>query len=191
MIITISGVPGSGKTSVGKILAQKLGVPFYSIGALWGKMAIERGLTLDELNVLGEEEASTDKIVDDYQRELGIKEKAFVIEGRLSWYFIPHSFKIFLDCTLSEASRRIYEERKLTNKERSDEPKYVSPENVRAAIQNRTKSDIRRYAKYYNVNHLEPKHYDLVLNTSEMNGPGETAEKILNVLPCKDSAATS
>ncbi|MBU0540313.1 AAA family ATPase, partial [Patescibacteria group bacterium] len=67
MIITISGVPGSGKTTVAKILAERLGMKFYSMGDLRGKMATERGLTIDELNKLGETEAFTDNDVDTYQ----------------------------------------------------------------------------------------------------------------------------
>ena len=94
MIISISGVPGSGKTSVGKLIAEQKGWPFYSIGGLRGKMALDRGITLDELNRLGETDPTTDTSVDDYARELGKKEDNFVIEGRLSWYFIPHAFKI-------------------------------------------------------------------------------------------------
>ncbi len=182
MIISISGVPGSGKTSVAKILAKKLGVPFYSMGGLRGKMAIERGMTLDELNALGEKEAFTDKIVDDYQRELGEREKDFVIEGRLSWHFIPHSFKVFLDCRVDEAARRICEARKLAHEGRSDEPEYATPEAAIDAITARTDSDVRRYTKYYGVSHLEQAHYDLILDTTDMKGPEETAARILDAL---------
>src|SRR5689334_16245543 len=101
MIISITGAPGTGKTSVGKLLAKRLGYNFYSVGDLRGKMAMERGLTIDELNKLGEKDASTDTMADDYQRELGRKEDNFIIEGRLSWHFIPHSFKVFLKCSPS------------------------------------------------------------------------------------------
>ena len=44
MIITISGWPGSGKTSVGKLLSKKLGYQFYSMGDLRGKVALEKNL---------------------------------------------------------------------------------------------------------------------------------------------------
>ena len=38
MIITISGLPGSGKSTIGKMLAKKLGYKFYSMGDLRGKI---------------------------------------------------------------------------------------------------------------------------------------------------------
>ena len=65
MIISIGGVPGSGKTSVAKILGQRLSMAFYSMGGLRAKMATERGLTIDELNALGEKDRTTDTSVDD------------------------------------------------------------------------------------------------------------------------------
>ncbi len=192
MIISISGVPGSGKTSIAKLLAARLGVPFFSMGGLRGKMALERGITLDELNKLGETDATTDTSVDDYQRELGKKENAFVIEGRLSWHFIPHSFKIFLDCDPREAARRIFEARQNTSdidridiptsdvsSERQDEPLYGSAEDAERDIANRVASDDRRYAKYYGVNYRDPSHYDLVFDTTKMKGAEETADAIL------------
>lgn len=181
MIISISGVPGSGKTSVGKLLAERLDFKFYSMGGLRGKMALERGLTIDQLNALGEKESFTDTEVDDYQRELGKNEDGFVIEGRLSWHFIPHSFKIFLDCDPAEAARRIYEARRCET-ERSDEPCYANVEEARAELDRRIASDVRRYEKYYGVDYRDPVNYDLVLDTTKMRGPEETADRIMTEL---------
>ncbi|HWQ99821.1 MAG TPA: cytidylate kinase family protein [Candidatus Methylomirabilis sp.] len=182
MIISISGVPGSGKTSVGNILAERLGLKFYSMGGLRGKMAMDRGMTIDQLNALGEKESSTDTEVDEYQRELGKKEDNFVIEGRLSWHFIPHSFKIFLDCGAREAARRIFSARTRESEERGDEPLYANEEATVRGIAERTASDVRRYEKYYGVDYRDPKQYDLILDTTDMKSPEETADEIINAL---------
>jgi cytidylate kinase len=184
MIISISGVPGSGKTSVGKLTAHKLGYKFYSVGGLRGKMALERGISIDELNKIGEQDATTDTSVDDYQRELGAKEDNFVIEGRLSWHFIPKSFKIFLSCDPQESARRIFAgQHAAAGKERSDEKAYASIEEARKILDDRVASDVLRYQKYYNLDYRSPEHYDLVLDTTKMTGPEETAGKILGQLP--------
>jgi len=50
MIITIGGEPGSGKSTVANIVAQKLGYKHYSTGDLRGEIAMRHGLTIDELN---------------------------------------------------------------------------------------------------------------------------------------------
>lgn len=180
MIISISGVPGSGKTSVGKMLAERLGLRFYSVGGLRGKMAMERGLSIDELNKLGENDRTTDALVDDDQKELGTTENNFVIEGRLSWHFIPHSYKIFLDCDPQEAARRIFAgQRAASGKERLDEKMYESIEETQRAIEARVASDVLRYQKYYQLDYRDPAHYDLVFDTTNMHGPEETTEKLL------------
>lgn len=177
MIISISGVPGSGKSSTAKILAEKLGMAFYSMGSLRGKMALERGITIDELNRLGESDPTTDTSVDDYQRELGKKEDGFVIEGRLSWHFIPRSFKIFLDCDPRTAAERIFSARK--QKDRQDEPLYASVEAAQGEIAKRVASDVRRYDKFYQVDYRDPKNFDLILDTSGNPGPEATADAII------------
>jgi cytidylate kinase len=45
MIITLSGYPGSGKSTAGKLLAAKLGYNRYSIGDLQRRLAAEHNLT--------------------------------------------------------------------------------------------------------------------------------------------------
>ena len=90
MIITINGTPGSGKSTVAKFLAKKLKLRHYSMCDLRRKMALEKGMTIDELNKIGEKEAWTDKDADNCQKKLGKKEDNFIIDGRLSWFFIPN-----------------------------------------------------------------------------------------------------
>jgi len=185
MIITISGVPGSGKTTVGKIIAQKLGMPFYSVGGLRGKMALERGLTIDELNKLGETDRTTDTQVDDYQKELGAKKDGFVIEGRLSWHFIPHSFKIFLDCAPDEAARRILASRD----QRPDEDLPADTTSMKRRIEGRLASDQRRYRDIYGLDYRDKSHYDLVLDTTPLKSAEDAAERILaDLRPKLDSS---
>lgn len=184
MIITISGVPGSGKTSVGKIIAEKFGYPFYSVGALRGRMAMEKGMTLDEFNALGEKDSSTDTLADDYQKELAAKEKDFVMEGRLSWYFMPKSFKIFLGCDPAEAAKRI----SATANERPDEKLSSDLAEVQKTLEARLASDVRRYQKIYGLNYLDMGHYDLVLDTTPFKSAEETANRIFASLkPILDS----
>lgn len=175
MIITISGMPGSGKTTVGKIIAEKLGLSFFSVGELRGKMALDQGLTLDELNRLGETDKTTDSTVDDYQKKLGRENDNFVIEGRLSWYFIPDSYKIFLDCDSKTATERLIKSRD----QRPDEKLPTDPDKVRDMIEQRVQSDLKRYQLYYQIDYKDPKHYDLVIDTTELISANQTADLIL------------
>lgn len=180
MILTLTGAPGSGKSTVANLLSEKLHIPWYSIGDLRGKMAKERGLSIDELNKLGEVEGFTDKDVDAYQTNLGKENESLIMDGRLSWHFIPGSFKIFLDVDPDEAARRIFNASQKGL--RPDEKPYASVEDVKTRVAERLASDQRRYQKYYGINYLDRSNYDLVLDTTNGN-PEMIVEQILKALP--------
>lgn len=180
MIITISGTPGSGKSTVGKFLAKKLGYRYYSIGAMRRAMAKERGMTLQEFNVLGEKHAFTDLDIDRWQAKLGNEHDNLVVEGRTSFYFIPHSVKIFLEVDLAEAARRIFHD---TAHVRRFEASYHyhTVKELEHGLRGRIASDRRRYRKYYGLNIFLPKHYDLVINTTKQR-PAVTLKVVLGFL---------
>jgi len=179
MIITITGLPGSGKTTIAKMISEFYKIPWYSMGDLRGKMAMERGLTLAEFNKLGEQEIFTDKDVDDYQTKLGQSGESFVIDGRLSWHFIPNSYKIFLDVDPTVAAERVMNQ---TRADRQDEKPYASIEEAKTTMAERIASDQRRYEKYYNLNILDLTPYDLVIDTTN-----KTPEKIMEEIKQKIS----
>jgi len=160
MIISISGVPGAGKSSIGKALAKRLKYRHYSVGDLRGKMALERGMNIDELNKLGEQEFFTDKEADEYQTKLGKTKDNFVIDGRLSFHFIPQSIKIFLDVDTKLGAERIMADHRV------DEPQYPGVAEAQARLQQRVDCDKRRYQKYYKLNPFDRSQYDYVLDTT-------------------------
>ena len=178
MIITVGGQPGSGKTTVAKILAQKLNYKHYSAGDLRSKMALERGLTIDELNKLGETESFTDKDADNYVKELGEKEDNLVFDGWMSWFFVPHSTKVFLTVDQDEAGRRVFEAVK-KDPTRADEIKYESPEAAKKALQARSDHSNMRYEKYYGTRFDNPDNFDLVIDTTDIPAE-EVAQKVLD-----------
>lgn len=174
MIISINGAAGAGKTTIGKMLAEKLNWPHYYIGGLRRQKAKERGMTLAEYNKLGEEDETTDKEVDEYQKELAQKEDNFVIEGRTSWYFIPQSIKIYLDVDEEVGAKRIFEELKKENK-RNEDNSIKNLTDTLESIRQRKQSDTKRYAKYYNIDVYSGKNFDLCLDTTDL-----TVEEVFN-----------
>lgn len=175
MKITISGMPGSGKTTVGEMLAGRLGLDFLSVGDLRGKMAAERGMTIEELNKLGETEAWTDREVDDYQAEYGRTHNNFIVEGRLAFYFIPDSIKIFLDVDLRAAAERVFAD------PRPDEARRASIEDEIQAMKERIESDKKRYLKYYGIDPYDRKNFDVFLDTTDI-GIEEVAKRLLKMM---------
>ena len=173
MIITISGTPGSGKGTVGRLLAQRLGYRFYSMGDIRRKYAQDRGMSIEELNEISEKDPASDNLVDEYQEKIGEREDKIVIDSRLGFHFIPHSFKIFLDADERTRAQRIM------NDSRSSE-KYKSIEDAVQGLRKRQESDEKRYKNLYNANPYDKKSvgYDLIVDTSE-NKPEELVEMIL------------
>ncbi|MBS3090463.1 cytidylate kinase family protein [Candidatus Pacearchaeota archaeon] len=178
MIITISGMPGSGKNTVADILAKKLKLKRYSVGNYRRGMAKKHGMTLQELNKLGEKQGFTDKEADEWQKRIGKKQGNFIIDGRLSWHFISNSIKIFLDVKPEIGAKRIM----LDN--RQEETAKTNRQAIKM-WKTRVASDIKRYKKYYNLNPYSKKNYDFVLDTSSLNIK-EAAGKVLEFIKaCK------
>ena len=74
MIITISGLPGSGKSTVARLLADKLRLKHYSTGDYMRKMAGDRHLTLAQLGQQAEKDKKIDEELDTWQIKLGLTE---------------------------------------------------------------------------------------------------------------------
>ena len=179
MIITVNGMPGSGKTTVAEKLARKLGYKHYYMGSLFRETARKRGMTLAELNKLGEKKLLTDKVVDDYQKKLGRTQDNFVIEGRTSFFLIPHSLKIFLHCSYEEGAKRIWGAIKNNEQKRNEDKNLSSHQNVLKSIKARVRSDTLRYRKYYKMNIFDKKHYDLYLDTTRLT-PSQEFSRVYN-----------
>ncbi len=165
MIISISGAQGSGKSTITKQLAEKLAWPRYYMGGMRREAAKKRGLTLAEYNKLGEIDPQTDLEVDEYQRLLGETSDNFVIEGRTSWHFIPHSLKLYLDVSEEEAANRIFHDLKSRPEEAQSS---ATMEDIRLILAERKVSDVLRYRKYFNIEVYNPKNHDFYLDTSNL-----------------------
>lgn len=168
MIISISGAAGSGKSTLAKRLAEELGWTRYYIGGLRREAARKRGMTLTEYNQLGESDPSTDLEVDRFQEELGKKEDDFVIEGRTSWHFIPHSLKIYLDVDERVGAERIFEELQ-RGADRNEDKEIQTVEDTLISNRNRKRSDTKRYREYFDIDVYNPGNYDYVLDTSGLS----------------------
>ncbi len=170
MIISISGKAGSGKSTVARMLSRELGFRHYSSGDFMRQIGKERNLTLIELSHLAEKETWVDEELDRRQKELGEREDDFVIDGRLSWHFIPRSVKVYLDVNDKVAAKRIWADRKNRKNEG-----FSTEKELVAKLKERHDSEIRRYKEYYNLNYHNKKNYDLVIDTSK-----STVEKIIS-----------
>jgi cytidylate kinase len=174
MIITISGIAGSGKSTVAKLLAQKLNYRHHSIGDFMREIAKERNLTLLELSKQAETDKTIDQELDKKQIELGKKEDNFVIDSRLGFHFIPNSKKIFLEVDIKEAAKRILNEKR-------QHEQYRDIEDSVEKIKTRISSEDKRYQEYYKIDYHDKQNYDIVIDTTnlDVNGVLSAIERAL------------
>ena len=184
MIITISGTTGSGKSTIAKLLASRLGLKHHSIGDLSRIIAEKKGMTIEEFNAWGITHPERDKMVDEYQVTLGRSEDDFIIDGRLSFHFIPQSIKIYIDADpIVRARRRLQDPRKTEQ--------YASLEEAIGKIKTRDEMDRKRYVERYHLDPFDSSFYDIVIDSSKT-----LPEKIIDMIvaflhkskiPCEDT----
>ncbi|MEI7709234.1 MAG: AAA family ATPase [bacterium] len=166
-IITITGTLGSGKSSTADRVAKELGFKRFSAGDFTRKIALEMGISLNELSKREEEDKSIDKKVDEELEKAGEITQS-VIDARMAFHFIPNSFKVYLDLPPEIAKERILNNLK-ENKLRQQSEDSTSPEEIYKKIIERLESEKKRYKAYYGVNHTDKTNFDLVVDTNENN----------------------
>jgi len=168
--ITISGPPGSGKTTVAKILSEKLKIKLISAGEVFRQLAFERGMSLEEFSKFAESNPEIDILVDRVQREMAEKEKDAIVEGRLSgWMIKDAELKVYIFADPEVRYSRIAKR----------EDKDIST--VRKETRLREEVEKRRYQKFYGIDVDDWRIYDLIINSSRMS-PEKIAEIIITAI---------
>jgi len=160
--IVISGMPGSGKSTIARHLLKKFGLKHYSVGDFMRQIAREEKKTLLELSRESEKSFRVDRKLDSMTRALRNKDR-FVIDSRIGWHFLPESIKLFAKVDIREAARRIFNEKRTVEKEN------LSYSQTLRNIRRRIKSERMRYKKYYGIDVNDLGNYDIVIDTTGMS----------------------
>lgn len=161
-IITITGFPGSGKSSTAKGVARNLGYEHFSSGDLFRKMAAERDLSVEGINFAAEKSKEIDYQVDKFIENLGKEKNNFVIDSRTAFHWIPDSFKIFLDLDPKIAAERTFLQ---IQKEGRASQAGSSIEEVYGNTARRVESEKKRYQDLYQIDYMDKTNFDLVVDT--------------------------
>lgn len=157
--ISLAGDLGSGKSTVGKLLAKEFGAECYSTGTIQRAIATEMGMTTLELNRYMETHPEIDGRIDDGLRALEHEPKDLIIDSRMAWHFVPSSFSVYMMCDARVSAERIL------NAGRESEP-FSSIEEAVRSVADRRKSEMLRYSGLYGVNIKDTENYDYVIDTS-------------------------
>ena len=159
MIISLTGKPCSGKSSIAKVLKEKYHFRIYSVGEIFKEEAHKRNMSAEEFNKFLMADPKFDNFLDEKTVELGKlwKNEDIVFDSRLAWHFIPHSFKVFVDLDDEELAKR------LANSDRVGKEKYSSLDEAKRTILERFNAENERYKKFYGIDNTDFKNYNLVI----------------------------
>ncbi|HJU32017.1 MAG TPA: cytidylate kinase family protein [Hyphomicrobiaceae bacterium] len=160
-IITLGGMPGSGKSSTGRRLAQLLGYRRLSSGDFFREMAHRRGISVEEINQVAESDVSLDHETDAWIRAQA-EHQDFVIDSRTAFHWIPDAFKVFLKLDPHVAAQRTFAH---IQEEGRVGQMAVSVEDVYEKTVARIESEKRRYQTLYGLDYTDASQYDLVVDT--------------------------
>ena len=174
MILTISGLHGTGKSTIGKLLAETLGLKYYSTGQAFRDLAQEMNMTLEEFTEYVEKHPEIDKKLD--QRVIQVaKEGGILVDSQLSGFLLNNiaDLKIHLTCPLETRVKRMAER---------DNNSYE--ESLKETVL-REKSELDRFKNLYNIdlsdsqaaNHI----YDLIVDTEKLSAE-QVLEKLLHFI---------
>ncbi len=163
--IAISGKSGCGNTTVSKLVADTLGLRF--INFTFRNLAAERGITLEEVLSLAQEDEYWDNEVDRRQVELARQDGGCVLGSRLAIWMLPEAdLKVYLQASLPVRARRIQK------REGGDLKDIMHKTQVRDS------QDHERYLKLYGIDNDRYEFVDLVIDTDNRT-PAEIVEIIL------------
>ncbi|MFC1663266.1 (d)CMP kinase [Patescibacteria group bacterium] len=167
MIITISGLPGSGKSTMATRLSRTLGWQQHYMGRLWREMARQKGMTLPELQALAETDQSIDTMVDEKVKKIAQTSDNIIIESRTAYHFVPDSFKMFFKVSPPEGARRIYNDIQHSN-QRNEGNHIDSVEAMVKSNEKRMATDRKRYKQYYGIDVFDEKNFDYIIDTTDL-----------------------
>ncbi|HTT35531.1 MAG TPA: cytidylate kinase family protein [Thermoplasmata archaeon] len=153
--VTLTGPPGSGKTTAGRLAAAALDRRFVSAGALFRAEAAARGSPLAEFSAAAERDPGIDRALD--ERMVALAGPDALLEGRITGALLRRRGVrvVYLVVTAPEPVRV----------DRLAARDGVAPEVARAQLRAREASERDRYRRYYGLD-LDREAADLVVDSA-------------------------
>ncbi len=180
MILTISGLHGTGKSTIGKLIAENLGIRYYSTGMAFRDLAKDMNMTLEEFTKYVENHSGIDNKLDEKVIEIA-KKGNVIIDSQLSGYLLEKeniaNFRILLSCPLETRVKRMAERDNVSYDDKLKETIL------------REDSELKRFRKLYNIDLSDKeaikKIYNLIVDVKNLSIE-EVIEKIIAKIRSKN-----
>lgn len=155
LLITVSGPPGSGATTISERVAETLDVQRVDGGEIFRELADERDMSLTELQAKADADPEIDRRIDErLQRTAevwGASNKGFVLESRLAGWLAGNraDLRVWLDAPEEARVERTRDRREMA-----------------AEMRVREVTEAGRFESEYGVDLDDTSFYDLCLNTA-------------------------
>lgn len=157
--ITISGFPGSGKTTVAKLLSERTGFRYVSTGQLQREIAAVRGMSTLELNRASERDGTIDEEIDARTLRIGRSDSGIVFDSRLAWRILPRAIKVFIACSPKIAGERVQAAAR-------DDEKYANSTEAASQLRRRFDLEYSRFRSKYGAKLDNLRNFDLIVDSS-------------------------
>ena len=169
LTVTVGGLAGTGTSTLCRLLAAHLDLPYAYAGSLFRQEAARRGLSLAEFGRLCQQDPSVDRSLDERQLEL-LRDGGVLLEGRMAGWLAEHNgveaFTVWVVCEEDERMRRI------------SERDGGEIEAQRTHTLGREASERARFLDYHGADLSDLSIYDLVLDSTSMT-PTALSEAVL------------
>lgn len=172
-VISITGKPCSGKSTIAKLLEKDYGFKRISMGDMFKEEAKRRGMSTEEFTAFRVNDSSFDVYMD---KQIPSFIKKFdgqnvIIESRVAWHFLPDSFKVFIDLDEDEIAKR------LVDSDRVGKERYTDFNEAKRSTISRWNAELEVYKKTYDIDCSDLTNYDLILNSKDKT-PQQLTDKI-------------
>ncbi|MBI0583636.1 MAG: AAA family ATPase [Methanomassiliicoccus sp.] len=169
MRLTISGPPGSGKTTVCKLVAERLHLEVIISGNIFRQLAKEASMSLSDFGTACEMDPEVDRKLDARMVEIASSRDDVLLEGRLTAHMLTRhgipAFRVYMDADLDVRAARVAEREGGIKARRKRE------------IVEREECERHRYLAYYGIDVLDRNIYDLIIDTTYLT-PKQVADRI-------------
>ncbi len=166
MKIAIAGFAGSGKTTLGRALAGKLG--YSLISPSFKDLAAKEGVSLMEIQKKAETDKKIDLKFDEYIKSEA-KRGNCVITTWLGPWMVDADLRVWLFAPLATRAKRVAER------------DGISARAAMAHIKKREAQNRRRYKKLYKIDIFDTSGFDVSFNSARFS-PEEMADMITKIM---------